>query len=299
MADEDLGSRVEQLNRKLRAGELGWEPGHFYSPLPDLVDIHRRRAGIFTPRPDVPGIDLNLPGQLDLLRQLAGEYAGLPWSEKKQPRLRYHFDNPNFSYGESIVLYCLIKRLRPRRIVEIGSGHSSGVILDTNQLAFQGGIECSFVEPYPELLRSLMEPGDQGAVKVFDQGVQDVGLDPFTRLAAGDILFVDSSHVSKIGSDVNFIVFEILPALAPGVYVHFHDIMVGFEYPEAWIYQGRAWNEAYLMRAFLQYNRSFSIELFNSYLGHFHRAALIAALPLADRNPGTSLWLRKQAHGTG
>jgi hypothetical protein len=296
---EDPAARITRLNRELQAGRLGWEPGHFYSPLPDLVDIHRREAAIFTPPADVPGVNLNLARQLELLEQLAGQYAGLPFTEQKQPGLRYYFDNPNFSYGESIVLYCLIKLLKPKRIVEIGSGHSSCVILDTNQRCFDGAIDCSFVEPYPELLLSLMDQGDRKRTRVLGQRVQEVSLDLFTQLAPGDILFVDSSHVSKVGSDVNYIFFEILPRLAPGVYVHFHDIMAGFEYPSEWIYQGRAWNEAYLMRSFLQYNSAFSIELFNSYLGHFHRAALIRALPLADRNPGTSLWLKKTGHGPG
>lgn len=292
---EDPAARIERLNQQLRAGKLGWEPGHFYSPVADLTDIWRRESSIFEAPTAIPGIQLNADRQLHLLEQLAMHYPRMPFADQRRSGLRYFFDNPNFSYGESIVLFCMMNLLRPRRIIEIGSGYSSCVILDTNEVAFGGSIACTFIEPYPELLLSLMKPGDTERAQVLSQRVQDVDLDVFTRLEAGDILFVDSSHVSKVGSDVNHIFFEVLPRVAEGVYVHFHDIMVGFEYPREWVYQGRAWNEAYLMRAFLQYNSAFSVEFFNSYLGHFHRSALTAALPLCDKNPGTSLWLKK--HG--
>ena len=92
---------------------------------------------------------------------------------------------------------------------------------------------------------------------------------------------------------MNHIVFEILPSLESGVYIHIHDIMYPFEYPKEWIYQGRAWNEVYLVHALLQFNETFEIVFFNSYLGQFHRD-LFESMPLFLRNPGTSLWLRKR-----
>jgi hypothetical protein len=284
---------IEELNRKQKAGQLGWSPGHFYSPIPDLEEVWRHQSEIFSHPPVVPGVDLRLDRQLALLDRLAPHYQGLPFTETKHPGLRYYYDNPNFSYGESIVLYCMLKLLRPRRIVEIGSGHSSCVILDTNEQALENAMQCTFIEPYPDLLLGLMQPGDRERVRLYRERVQDVDPALFDELEAGDILFIDSSHVSKVGSDVNHIIFQLLPRLRPGVYIHVHDIMVGFEYPREWVYQGRSWNEAYLIRAFLQYNAAFTIELFNSYLGWYHREAFIARLPLVDRNPGTSLWLRR------
>ena len=130
-------------------------------------------------------------------------------------------------------------------------------------------------------------------MRILAKKVYDVELETFTRLEAGDILFVDSSHVAKVGSDVNDIFFRILPALNPGVYIHFHDILDGFEYPREWIYAGRAWNEAYLLRAFLQYNHAFSIEFFNSWIWEWQTSELVSLLPLARATPGTSIWLRK------
>ena len=279
---------------KTSAPEPGWPSGHFYSPYPDLTEVARRESVLFgSPPPPLPGIDLREEAQLRLLDELAEFYPSQPFTAHQQPGLRFFFDNPNYTYGEAIVLYCMIRYLRPRRIVEVGSGYSSCAILDTNDLAFGGEIECSFIEPHPELLSDLVGSDAESRFELLTVQLQDVDPGWFARLSAGDILFVDSSHVSKIGSDVNHLFFAILPSLNDGVYVHFHDIPYPFEYPQEWIFQRRAWNEAYLLRAFLQYNAAFTVEFFNSFMGRFHSDALARAMPLAMRNPGTSLWLRK------
>ena len=113
-----------------------------------------------------------------------------------------------------------------------------------------------------------------------------------TEGVLGDILFIDSSHVAKIGSDVVYLMTEVLPQLRPGVLVHFHDVFWPFEYPEEWVQEGRAWNETYMLKAFLQFNERFRILLFCSYLALHHRAVLEQHLPLALKNSGGSLWLR-------
>ncbi len=186
-----------------------------------------------------------------------------------------------------------MRHLRPRRIIEVGSGYSSCVILDTNELYFEGKIECTFIDPYPRLLRSLLKRGDADRCPVIARNLQDVDLAAFAPLEAGDILFIDSSHVAKVNSDVNYVFAHILPSLARGVVVHFHDIFYPFEYPKVWVYRGIAWNEAYVLRAFLQYNSAFEILLFNSFLWQFHEHRVVWAMPLCANNPGASLWLRK------
>lgn len=279
-----------------QAKEPGWPSGHFYSPYPDLAEVARRDSALFGPPPqEIPGVDLREDAQLRLLHELAKFYPDQPFTAHKRPALRYFFDNPNYTYGEAIVLYCMIRHLRPRRIVEVGSGYSSCAILDTNDLAFDGSIECAFIDPHPELLTSLVGDDERRRLQILPIPLQEVESGWFARLGKGDILFVDSSHVSKIGSDVNHLFFAILPALNDGVYVHFHDVPYPFEYPKEWIFQRRAWNEAYLLRAFLQYNAAFTVEFFNSFVGRFHRDAMARAMPLAMTNPGTSLWLRKKS----
>jgi hypothetical protein len=123
--------------------------------------------------------------------------------------------------------------------------------------------------------------------------VQKMPVTLFSELQANDILFIDSSHVAKLGSDVNYLIFQVLPRLQPGVLVHIHDIMWPFEYSREWVMEGRAWNEVYLMRAFLQYNRAFDILLFNSFLGHRYRDLLGGLMPTFLANSGGSLWLLK------
>ena len=106
--------------------------------------------------------------------------------------------------------------------------------------------------------------------------------------------FVDSTHVGKIGSDVNYLFNEILPSLQPGVVVHVHDIFYPFEYPRYWIEEGRAWNEAYMLRCFLQYNSAFNILLWNHFLAQFHSAYFQEHMPLCLANTGASIWLRRR-----
>lgn len=201
--------------------------------------------------------------------------------------------NDYYSYGEGIILFCMIRHIQPKRIIEVGSGFSSAVILDTNELFFNYAISCTFIEPHPERLVSLIKKGDKNRIKIIQKKLQDVDINIFSDLSAGDILFIDSTHVSKVGSDVNCIFFKILPYINSGVYVHFHDIYYPLEYPKEWIYEGRAWNEAYLLRAFLQYNDSFKIQFFNSFLAHLYRDKLIQDMPLFMKNPGSSIWIKK------
>jgi hypothetical protein len=272
-------------------------PGHFYSPIQSLDEVREREAAdpdLFKRSPEqFPGIDLNPEKQLELLRSFQQFYAEQPFTAEKQEGLRYFFENPNYSYSDAIFLHCMIRHACPQTIVEIGSGYSSCVILDTNKRFFDHSIRCTFIEPYPDLLHSLIETEDSDRVEILAQKLQNIPLSRFAALQAGDILFIDSTHVSKFDSDLNYIFFEILPNLNSGVYIHFHDIFYPFEYPRSWIYEGRAWNEIYLLRAFLQYNNCFEVLLFNTYLEHVYESFFQQQMPLCLKNRGGSIWLKK------
>jgi hypothetical protein len=272
-------------------------PGHFYSPVPSLAEVEQDEARIFGEVPrGLPGIEMHEPAQLELLEELSRFYPEIPFKAQKTDGLRYYFENPAYSYSDAIFLHCMIRHLRPRRIVEVGSGFSSCATLDTNDRFFSGSIALSFIDPYPELLLELLGEEDRKRVRIVPQRLQDVALAEFSALEANDILFIDSTHVSKVGSDVNRIFASILPALAPGVHVHIHDVFWPFEYPKEWIYAGRAWNELYVLRAFLQYNRAFRVLLMNNFIERFHQPWLAERMPLVLKNPGGSLWLRREAH---
>jgi Methyltransferase domain len=285
--------------RTLRARRNRWRttfqpPGHFYSPIPSVAEVRARAAAIFDRDvADIPGVELDEAGQLALLARLAPYVREHPWREEAVPGLRFRLDNPNFGEADPLLLHALLRHGRPRRAVEVGCGYSSCVFVDTNERFLGGAVELTFVEPYPELFLSLLAPGEREAVRLHACGLQAVPDEVFDRLEAGDVLFVDSSHVSKTGSDVNHLFFRILPRLAPGVWIHLHDVPFPFEYPEAWVYEGRAWNECYLLRAFLQYNGAFQVLLWGSFLAARHRDAWQRAMP-PGVEPGGSIWLRKR-----
>jgi predicted O-methyltransferase YrrM len=271
-------------------------PGHFYSPIPDLDVVDRYRSALFDPTvTDIPGIDLQAPLQLELLESFHAYQRDVPFTEEPTPGLRYYFDNPYFSYGDAVILYSMLRHRQPRRIVEIGSGFSSAVMLDTNDRFCDRGISMTFIDPFPERLRSLLTEEDAARHEVISNAVQNVPMDRFTTLDAGDVLFIDSSHVAKVGSDVVYLVTSVLPRLRRGVRIHFHDVFWPFEYPEAWIRAGRAWNEDYLLKAFLQFNVAFKVLFFNSYIATHHGPAAERHLPLFMKNPGGGLWIEKTA----
>jgi predicted O-methyltransferase YrrM len=188
----------------------------------------------------------------------------------------------------------MLRQLRPERVIEIGYGYSTLLLPDTLDQMAPTDTTCVCIEPYPDLLHSLLTPEDHSRVEIHACEAQGADLAWFDALPENDILFIDSTHVSKTGSDVNYELFEILPLLnAGGVYIHFHDIYFPFEYPKEWVYQGRNWNEAYLVRAFLQYNNEFKIACFNSYLGQMHPELFAETDPMFLKHHGSSLWIRR------
>lgn len=268
--------------------------GHYYSPIVSVDDIRQREKEIWkgAGTDGIPGIDLHSAEQTALARQFAQYYAELPFAKEKTGNLRYWYENNFYSYTDGIVLYSFIRHFHPKRIIEVGSGYSSAVMMDVNELFFQNRIGLHFIEPYPERLYSLMSEADKRQATVLEKPVQEIDPGFFAQLEKGDILFIDSSHVSKCGSDVNYILFEVLPALKSGVLIHFHDIFYPFEYPKDWVFRGWNWNEDYLLKAFLMYNDRFTIRMFANYL-HVHHPDAFAGMPLTYLNTGGNFWIEK------
>jgi len=294
-----LPLRLAVVQKLFRWRILRIPNGHYYSPVPSMRQVRRDRARIFDrSRDDIPGIDLHADEQLALLKQLAVFFADQPFPDTRKGGIRYFFNNEWFGRADAIFLYSMIRQFRPRRIIEIGSGFSSAVMLDTNERFFDRTIRLTYIEPNSARLRKLLRPEDYATVTVIEKPIQRVDPTAVQKLQTNDMLFIDSSHVSKVGSDVNHIVFELLPRLAPGVVVHFHDVLFPFEYRQDWLELGVYWNEPYLLRAFLQYNATFRIRLWNDYLTTFHADAIRAVMPRCTerlRGVGGSLWLQKMA----
>lgn len=266
-------------------------PGHFYSPYPDLEDLENRKHQIFDrSKKPIAGIDIREDSQLKLLKKLSKYYPDLPYGKKRNKQLRYFLGHHAYAHTDAIVLYCMLRHLQPKRIVEIGSGYSSALMLDFKQL-HNKDLDLTFVEPYPKLLHSLIKPRDK--YKLVDKPLHQTDSAIFDQLKSGDLLFIDSTHVAKPGSDVNEIYFNILPALKKGVNIHIHDIFYPFEYPHEWYKETRAWNEDYLVRAFLYKNPDYKITFFNDFLGLHHKDKLHKLMPFTALNGGGSLWLSK------
>lgn len=245
---------ARQVRNAVGGRDLFVRPGHYYSPTSS--DVDRRRQGEWDQEAHLAGIDIAEAEQLELASRLAGTV--LPedrWSGGPENRM--------FGRIDATVLHGMLTVNRPSRILEVGSGYSTAVMLDAaDRDGTTTDITC--VEPYPDRLNSLLHPGD--TVTLVQSPVQDVPLDTFTDLGAGDLLFIDSTHVAKSGSDVLYLYLEVLPRLRPGVLVHAHDIFWPFSYPQEWLDEGRDWTEAYLLRALLSESPRWRIEFFSDWL---------------------------------
>lgn len=251
--------------------------------MPSDGDVERALA-----HPAEPGaeIDLRVEAQLELLSHLADHAHGTGDGPRYVP------GNPQYGWSDAAVYRGMLATHRPKRVIEVGSGHSSAQALDT---ADAHGLDTSFtfIDPYPERLLSTLTGDDRLRTQILVKPVQEVDHSVFERLEAGDFLFIDSTHVAKAGSDVNHLYLSVLPRLAPGVWVHIHDIFWPFEYPREWYVEGRAWNELYLLRAFLVFSSAYRIELFCDFLARRHPAAFE---PFVNTRVGTgqgAIWLRR------
>jgi predicted O-methyltransferase YrrM len=199
------------------------------------------------------GIDFNDANHVRILTEVFPRYIASYRYADDLPETgqltEYFTNNSQFGWLDSRTLPVLLQHLRPQRIVEIGSGFSSLLTADVNKRLLQNSAEFSCIEPYP---REFLRKPIPGLHELLIEKVEDLPISYFAELAPGDVLFIDSSHVAKTGSDVNYLAFEILPRLQPGVIVHIHDVFLPNEYPKDWVLDdNRSWNEQYLVRALL------------------------------------------------
>jgi predicted O-methyltransferase YrrM len=269
-------------------------PGHFYSPIVVPADVEALvSAARISPPETLPDVRLDLARMESLWTDLQPTLRTTAFPYDPHPGKRYHWNNGLFGYGDAMMLRAMIMRQKPRRFIEIGSGFSSAVALDTLDEMGASGTAVTFIEPYPETLHSLLQPGDAARVQILEQRVQDVSLPLFDDLDVSDILFIDSTHVVKTGGDVVHELGTILPRLRSGVVIHFHDVFYPFEYPYSWaVQENRSWNELYALRAFLAYNDRFEVVFFNDYFFQMRREVIASTAEDFLRNSG-SLWLRK------
>ena len=255
-------------------------PGHFYSPLTTSGDVDRALSWT-----DAPGIDLAEERQRTLAVRLR------PVLDEPSSGPRYIAENSMYGPADAAIYRGMLRELRPTRVIEVGSGYSTAAALDEADVnPHLSELEITCIEPFPERLLGLLGGADRKRIELITEPVQAVSLDLYEKLRPRDVLFIDSTHVVKPGSDVVWLVLHVLPRLPAGVVVHFHDIFWPFSYPAEWLRQHRDWSEAYLLHAFLLGNANWEIMLFSSWLWQ-HQHQFVPA-GLAREEPG-SLWLQK------
>ena len=283
---------VSRLRKTVR--EAGaFPPGHFHSPIPNHTEVLRQVEFIKAKKSEVRDVRFNYQEQFEALNAFAAFYNDLPFPVHRSDACRYYYGQSVFPYPDAIFLYSFLRHIRPSAIIEVGSGFSSAVILDTVDRFLPAAPQITFIEPEPSRLNHILRDSDRRKVRIFEQEVQNVPVDLFRSLKAGDLLFIDSSHVLKAGSDLQFLLFEVLPQLPIGIHVHFHDVFETFEYPPGWLLRGWYWNEAYFLRAFLTNNNAWEIYFFNNFVRRQFEKYLEEKMPLCLKDMGGSLYIKR------
>lgn len=279
--------------------------GHYYSVIPLIDDVKLINDKIFSRKDDLCGIDFDINRQIVFLEKFRTLFNEEPFVLSKQ--LRFDIENDSFSFDDAPILHYFLREVKPKKIIEIGSGNSSALMLDTNDLYLNKTIkDFTFIDIDLAMLKRNLLPNEETNYVLIEKPIQQVDINIFKKLTKDDFLFVDTSHVSKIGSDLHTILFKIVPILNSGVYIHFHDIRYPFEYTEDLVKNNVFWTEAYLLRAFLMYNKSFEICFWlNSIVNQNNTNIDLDFLPLSEwdrrfngnnkdlRGAGGSIYLRK------
>ena len=254
-------------------------PNHFYSPIPDTRPL-KARDELWNRELTLAGVDLNESGQLEMLDRFEafrGEYD-FPLEPTGTPG-EYFIRNGGFGFVSATALHGMIRHFKPRRIIEVGSGFSTLVSARAIRMNDAEGrsTELTAIEPYPN---PTLRSGVDGLTRLVTEKVEDVDAGFFDVLEAGDILFIDSSHVLRTGGDVNHLYLEVLPRLNKGVVIHIHDIFFPLDYPRDWVVgKRRFWTEQYGLQMFLAFNSAFRVLWCGGFMYLRHREALARIFP--------------------
>ena len=261
-------------------------PNHFYWP---IQDSRKLAEYDFESKFPLHGMKMDTDSVKERVCSL-GAYR----NEYKE----LHYDSGYTSNGDGAILYAMIRQLKPKKVIEVGSGHSTVVIhgaLRKNTQEDQIAREIISIEPYPkQVLRDLVANSN---VVLQEKRVEHVEPSFFQQLEQGDVLFIDTSHVVDIGNDVHFLYLKVLPQIPVGVVVHIHDIRFPYEYPKEWVIGARKyWTEQYLLHMFMAFNDSFEVVLASNFLCQEDRRLMASnfhALSESGRGWPGSFWIRR------
>lgn len=234
-------------------------PKHFYSSVPDISEL-RKKSSWRAPS-SMAGISgSDIAGQIEFAANCIDDDTSNVLKNRRVHHEAIAQNGSDGGYGEieAEFLYAFIRKWKPARVVQVGCGVSTAVIISAGKDAnYTPKIIC--VDPYPT--DYLKAQSKNGLIELIAEPAQEVNLSVFTQLQAGDLLFIDSTHAVKPGSEVNRMVLEVLPQLSAGVFVHFHDIYFPYDYPRRVTSADLFFHvESTLLQAFLACNSRFRIE---------------------------------------
>lgn len=261
-------------------------PRSYYSPIPDLTSLD---AGFWDQPTDAAGVDLGIERGFAFLEEhLAPQLADWAPPDQPQPGRLFHLKNITYETPDPQTLYAMVRHLRPKRLVELGSGASSAVLLEALE-----GLPTAYqiFDPYP---RDNWMPILSQHAEVQRIPAERVPMSVFTDLSADDVLFIDTSHTVRAGGDVCHLFLEVLPRLQPGVVVHVHDIFLPHPYPQQWFQvQRRYFAEQFLLQAFLAHNSDWEVILPVHAMVRADLSRFQASVPGTERARGGAFWMRR------
>lgn len=268
-------------------------PFSFYSSIPSVFDIENGWE-VLVPHPFFETEIYDNNGMVEFLRSELMPYAreftpsaDPAEGENENNASRFYWNNSQFSHSDAISLYCFIRHLKPKRVLEIGGGFST-LIID-QAIKLNGFGEIWEVEPFPRPFLSNLNT----ITKFLKKPVQEVSLTLFDKLRAGDILFIDSTHTVKTSSDCTFIYLKVLKRLQEGVFIHSHDIFLPDSMPVHWSINLQIyWTEQYLLQALLLNTKRFKIFYGSHYHKIYNKEVLDKFMDRKGQSGGGSFWYK-------
>lgn len=277
---------------------MGFQPllVHYYEPVPNYESVSLE---YFQTKQMFPGFEIDVGTVTASLHKISSYAGECKWPENKSAGTFYFSQNGSFGFSSATILHSTIRSFKSKRVIEVGSGYSSLIILEALKRNYpQGDCKLTCIEPYPEGWLEEVVVRHPCIMDLCTEKVETVNERVFLTLKENDIFFIDSSHVSKLNSDVNYLYLRILPRLTKGTLIHIHDIYIPYEYPQEHFYgkQKFFWNEQYFLQAFLTNNRDFEILMPGYFVQRDMNKDFQTAFPQYDplkHRPTSSFWLRK------
>ena len=303
--EQEIENHIKNISKFVHSGEsnrikifelaeknnIHITPVHFYQPIPDTSKLN---ADMFDKPLHFSGINFRLDEQLklvELFSKFSGELKNIP-KKPTNNKKQFYFENEFFGELDAIIYYSMIREFKPNLIMEVGSGFST--MIASQAASINNNTKIISIEPYPN---DILKSGLPNLEKINQNFIQSIPLDEFKKLQKNDILFIDSTHIAKIGSDVNYLLLHVIPELNPGVLIHIHDFFFPYEYHKDWILKRKLfWNEMYMVWAFLIGNSDYEVLISNYNLIKNHFSKLQKSFPFMSVSTGGagSLWMRKK-----